>query len=182
MPGESRGPGTTAYIGLGSNVGDRLGHLRHALELLAAKGIEVTAVSSVYETDPVGPPQADYLNAAAEVSTDLPPADLVRTLKVTEMEAGRTQRERWGPREIDLDLLLYGDETVDEADADGNRVTVPHPELTHRAFVLVPLIEIAPRLDLPSGEPLTAFCERNPSGVRPFPADGWPPAPQVPER
>jgi 2-amino-4-hydroxy-6-hydroxymethyldihydropteridine diphosphokinase len=173
---------TTAYIGLGSNVGDRLGHLRRALELLAAKGIEVTAVSSVYETDPVGPPQADYLNAAAEVSTDLPPADLVRTLKETEVEAGRTRRERWGPREIVLVLLLYGDETVDEADADGNRVTVPHPELTRRAFVLVPLIEIAPRLDLPSGEPLTAFCERNPSGVRPFTADGWPPAPLVPER
>jgi 2-amino-4-hydroxy-6-hydroxymethyldihydropteridine diphosphokinase len=172
--------GTKAYIGLGSNVGDRLGHLRRALEVLAAKGVEVVAVSSVYETDPVGPPQDDYLNAAAEVSTYLPPAGLLRTLKETEAEAGRTGRERWGPREIDLDLLLYGDETIDEADADGNRVTVPHPELTHRAFVLVPLIEIAPRLDLPSGEPLTAFCERNPKGVRPFPTDEWPPAGAAP--
>lgn len=161
---------TTAYIGLGSNVGDRLEHLRRALEALEAKGIEVTAVSSVYETDPVGPPQPDYLNAAAEVSTDLSPADLVRTLKEAEAQAGRYQRERWGPREIDLDLLLYGDQTIDE-----EGVAVPHPELTHRAFVLVPLIEIAPRLELPSGEPVTAFCERDPKGVRLFPADGWPP-------
>jgi 2-amino-4-hydroxy-6-hydroxymethyldihydropteridine diphosphokinase len=160
---------TTAYVGLGSNVGDRLGHLRRALDALEAKGIAVVRVSSVYETDPVGPPQPDYLNAVAEVSTSLSPADLVRTLKAAETDAGRVQRERWGPREIDLDLLLYGDETVDE-----EGVAVPHPELTHRAFVLVPLIEIAPYLDLPSGEPVTAFCERNPAGVRRYPADGWP--------
>jgi 2-amino-4-hydroxy-6-hydroxymethyldihydropteridine diphosphokinase len=162
---------TTAYIGLGSNVGDRLAHLREALAALRSKGVKVTRVSSVYETDPVGPPQDDYLNAAAEVSTDLSPADLVRALKEAESDAGRRQRERWGPREIDLDLLLYGQETIDEVG-----VTVPHPELTHRAFVLVPLIEIAPLLDLPSGEPITAFCERNPKGVRPFPAPDWPPS------
>jgi 2-amino-4-hydroxy-6-hydroxymethyldihydropteridine diphosphokinase len=162
---------TTAYIGLGSNLGDRLDHLRRALASLQARGIEVRAVSSVYETDPVGPPQGDYLNAAAEISTHLSAAELLRVLKESETEAGRQRRERWGPREIDLDLLLYGDETIDECG-----VTVPHPELTHRAFVLVPLIEIAPMLDLPSGEPITAFCERNPKGVRPFPADDWPPA------
>jgi 2-amino-4-hydroxy-6-hydroxymethyldihydropteridine diphosphokinase len=162
--------GTTAYIGLGSNLGDRLGHLRRALEALDEKGIRVVRVSSVYETDPVGPPQPDYLNAVAEVSTTLSPSDLVRALKTAEEEAGRAHRERWGPREIDLDLLLYADETIEE-----EGLTVPHPELTHRAFVLVPLIEIAPYLDLPSGEPVTAFCERNPAGVRPYPAEAWPP-------
>jgi len=161
---------TTAYIGLGSNVGDRLEYLRRALGVLEAKGIRIVGVSSVYETDPVGPPQPDYLNAVAEVSTALAPADVVRVLKEAETEAGRVQREHWGPREIDLDLLLYGDEAIDE-----EGVTVPHPELTHRAFVLVPLIEIAPWLDLPSGEPVTAFCERNPAGVRRWPADRWPP-------
>jgi 2-amino-4-hydroxy-6-hydroxymethyldihydropteridine diphosphokinase len=160
---------TTAYIGLGSNVGDRVGHLRGALDALATKGVTVTKVSSLYETDPVGPPQPDYLNAAAEISTNLSPAELVRTLKEAEADVGREQRERWGPREIDLDLLLYGDETIDE-----EGVTVPHPELTHRAFVLIPLIEIAPFLDLPSGEPITAFCERNPAGVRRFTDDTWP--------
>lgn len=160
---------TTAYIGLGSNVGDRVAHLRAALEALAARGVTVTKVSSLYETDPVGPPQPDYLNAAAELSTDLSPADLVRTLKAAEADVGREQRERWGPREIDLDLLLYGDEMIDE-----EGLTVPHPELTHRAFVLVPLIEIAPFLDLPSGEPVTAFCEKDPAGVRKYPTDNWP--------
>lgn len=161
---------TKVYVGLGSNVGDRLGHLRKALAALEARGIRIVRVSSVYETDAVGPPQADYLNAVAEVSTDLPAAEVVRALKDAETDAGRVQREHWGPREIDLDLLLYGDETIED-----EGVTVPHPELTHRAFVLVPLIEIAPYLDLPSGEPVTAFCERNPAGVRPYPADGWPP-------
>ena len=162
---------TTAYIGLGSNVGDRVAHLRAAIEALAARGVTVTRVSSLYETDPVGPLQPDFLNAAAEVSTDLSPADLVRTLKAAEADVGREQRERWGPREIDLDLLLYGDETIDE-----EGLTVPHPELTHRAFVLVPLIEIAPFLDLPSGEPVTAFCEKDPAGVRRYPTDNWPAA------
>ena len=161
---------TTAYIGLGSNLGDRLAHLERAVRALGAKGMAVTAVSSVYETDPVGPPQPDFLNAVCAVSTELSPAEVVRALKEAEDEAGREQRERWGPREIDLDLLLYGEETVDE-----EGVTVPHPELTRRAFVLVPLLEIAPWIDLPSGEPLSAFCERNPKGVRPFPAPGWPP-------
>lgn len=160
---------TTAYIGLGSNVGDRVAHLRAALEALAARGVTVTKVSSLYETDPVGPPQPDYLNAAAELSTDLSPADLVRTLKAAEADVGREHRERWGPREIDLDLLLYGDEMIDE-----EGLTVPHPELTHRAFVLVPLIEIAPFLDLPSGEPVTAFCEKDPAGVRKYPTGNWP--------
>ncbi|HLH28421.1 MAG TPA: 2-amino-4-hydroxy-6-hydroxymethyldihydropteridine diphosphokinase [Acidimicrobiales bacterium] len=152
---------TRAYIGLGTNLGDREGFLRAAVDALVAHDLAPTAVSSVYESAPLGPPQPDYLNAAAEVRTALGARELLEQLKAIEAELGRQHRERWGPREIDLDLLLYGDETIDE---DG--LTVPHPELTKRSFVLVPLLEIAPYLDLPSGEPLSAFCERNPEGLR----------------
>ena len=151
---------TRAYIGLGSNLGDRLAYLRAALEALAARGLAATAVSSVYESDPIGPSQPDYLNAVAEVSTTMGARELFGVLKGIEGEVGRVHRERWGPREIDLDLLLYGDDTVEEED-----LRVPHPELTKRSFVLIPLLEIAPYLDLPSGEPVSAFCEKNPPGI-----------------
>ena len=150
------------FVGLGSNLGDRLGYLRAALDGLDAHGLSTVAVSSVYETDPVGPPQPVYLNAVAEVATTRSPADVLAVLKGIEAEIGREHTERWGPREIDLDLLLYGDQTIDEPG-----LSVPHPELTKRSFVLVPLLEIAPDLDLPSGEPVSAFCERNPAGIRP---------------
>ncbi|HEX2053833.1 MAG TPA: 2-amino-4-hydroxy-6-hydroxymethyldihydropteridine diphosphokinase [Actinomycetota bacterium] len=153
----------TAFVGLGSNVGDRLKHLKSAVEALRARGLEVRAASSVYETDPVGPPQPDYLNAAVAVRTDLDPVDFVAALKDVEAEIGRQQTERWGPRVIDLDLLLYGDRIVAEPP-----ITVPHPELTNRAFALVPVLEIDEDVELPSGEPLSAFCEKNPAGVRLF--------------
>ncbi|MGH2718707.1 MAG: 2-amino-4-hydroxy-6-hydroxymethyldihydropteridine diphosphokinase [Actinomycetota bacterium] len=152
---------TKAYIGLGTNLGDREGYLRRAIEALAAHGLAPTAVSSVYESAPLGPPQPEYLNAVAEVRTELGAGELLAVLKAIEAELGREHREHWGPREIDLDLLLYGDETIGE-----EGVSVPHPELTKRSFVLVPLLEIAPYLDLPSGEPVSAFCERNPEGLR----------------
>lgn len=156
---------TRAYIGLGTNLGDRAGYLRTAVDALTARGLAPTAVSSVYESDPLvlegSPPQPDYLNAVVEVRTDLGARGLLDQLKAIEDELGRQHRERWGPREIDLDLLLYGDETIDE-----EGLTVPHPGLTKRSFVLVPLLEIAPYLDLPSGEPVSAFCERNPEGLR----------------
>lgn len=149
------------FIGMGSNLGDRPGYLRGAVAALGRHGLVPVAVSSVYESDPLGPPQPDYLNAVAEVSTALPAAEVLATLKAIEAELGRQHTERWGPREIDLDLLLYGDEEIDQ-----EGLAVPHPELTKRAFVLVPLLEIAPDLDLPSGEPVSAFCERNPPGLR----------------
>ena len=154
---------TRAFLGLGSNVGDRLANLVAAIEALASNGVEVTRVSSVYETDPVGPPQDDFLNAAAAVTTDLPPRELVELLKSIEQELGREGGAHWGPRVIDLDLLLYADQTVDEPD-----LKVPHEEVTNRAFVMVPLLEIDPDLELPSGEPLSAFCEKNPPGIRRF--------------
>ena len=151
---------TTAYIGLGSNLGDRLAYLRKAVSALAARGLEVTAASSVYESDALGPPQPVYLNAVVSVSTSEPPRELLSALKAVEHDLGRHHTERWGPREIDLDLLLYGDELIDEPG-----LTVPHPEMTKRSFVLLPLLEIAPDLDLPSGEPASAFLERDPQGI-----------------
>jgi 2-amino-4-hydroxy-6-hydroxymethyldihydropteridine diphosphokinase len=152
---------TTAYIGMGSNLGDRLGYLRAAVKALPARGLEPAGVSSVYESDALGPPQPDYLNAVVAVSTSLTPREVLEALKSIEAELGRRHTERWGPREIDLDLLLYGDEMLEE---DG--LTVPHPEMTKRSFVLLPLLEVAPDLDLPSGEPATAFLERDPPGIR----------------
>jgi 2-amino-4-hydroxy-6-hydroxymethyldihydropteridine diphosphokinase len=160
---------TTAYIGLGSNLGDRLGNLQAAVKALSARGLEAAARSSVYESDALGPPQPDYLNAVVSVSTSLTPRQLLEALLAVEAEFGRHRGQRWGPREIDLDLLLYGDEMLEE---DG--LTVPHPEMTKRSFVLLPLLEIAPDLDLPSGEPATAFLERDPPGIRklgPLPLD-----------
>ena len=151
---------TTAYIGLGSNLGDRLAYVRRAVAALAARGLAVTAASSVYESDALGPPQPAYLNAVVAVSTNLAPRELLAVLKGVEEELGRHHTERWGPREIDLDLLLYGDELVSE-----EGLTIPHPELTKRSFVLLPLLEIAPDLDLPSGEPASAFLERDPQGI-----------------
>lgn len=160
-------PGTRAFVGLGSNLGDRLEHLKTAVEILKAKGVAVMEASSVYETDPVGPPQPDFLNAAVAVQTDLPPAELVAVLKQVEAEIGRQQTEKWGPRVVDLDLLLYGKDTVAEPN-----LTVPHPELTNRAFALVPILEIDDDVELPSGEPLSAFCEKDPAGIRLFAPPG----------
>jgi 2-amino-4-hydroxy-6-hydroxymethyldihydropteridine diphosphokinase len=154
---------TVAYIGLGSNLGDRLEYLQAALAALSARGLEPVGVSSVYESDALGPPQPDYLNAVVSVSTSLSARELLEALNAIEAELGRQHRQRWGPREIDLDLLLYGDEMLEE---DG--LTVPHPEMTKRSFVLMPLLEIAPGLDLPSGEPAAAFLERDPPGIRRF--------------
>ena len=130
-----------AYIGLGSNLGDRLGYLSRACELLAdAPAIELLAVSAVYETDPVGPPGQDpYFNAAAEVDTTLDAAGLVAACKRIEAAIGRTHTERWGPREIDLDVLVLG-VTIVESET----VHVPHPEWHRRGFVLVPLAELNP--------------------------------------
>jgi 2-amino-4-hydroxy-6-hydroxymethyldihydropteridine diphosphokinase len=138
---------TVAFIGLGSNLGDREGNLRAALARLAELG-EVRA-SSFRETDPVGvTDQPKFLNAAAELSTDLPARDLLDALLAIERDLGRdrAREERWGPRTLDLDLLLYGDDVIDEPG-----LTVPHPRLAERRFVLEPLHELAPGLLLPDG-------------------------------
>jgi 2-amino-4-hydroxy-6-hydroxymethyldihydropteridine diphosphokinase len=128
------------YVGLGSNLGNRMGNLATALAHLGREpGVSVRRVSSVYETEPVGPPQPRYLNAVAQVGTLLSPRALWRLLVSIEEKLGRFRRERWGPREIDLDLLLYGDRVLR-----GAQLTVPHPHLHERGFVLVPLCELAP--------------------------------------
>jgi 2-amino-4-hydroxy-6-hydroxymethyldihydropteridine diphosphokinase len=147
---------TVAYIGLGSNLGDREGNLRAALARLADLG-EVRA-SSFRETDPVGvTQQPKFLNAAAELSTDLPARQLLDALLTIERDLGRARarEERWGPRTLDLDLLLYGDAVIDEPG-----LTVPHPRLAERLFVLEPLQELAPGLALPDGTPVGDLLAR----------------------
>jgi 2-amino-4-hydroxy-6-hydroxymethyldihydropteridine diphosphokinase len=129
------------FIGLGSNTGDRIGYLRSAIhELRSMLDLEVRKVSSCYETEPVGKKdQPDYMNAVAEVRTSMSAAVLLQRLKVVEQRLGRTATERWGPREIDLDLLFWGDLMLT-----GPPIDVPHPEVRNRRFVLTPLAEIAP--------------------------------------
>jgi 2-amino-4-hydroxy-6-hydroxymethyldihydropteridine diphosphokinase len=133
---------TVAYIALGSNLGDRATNLQRAVEALRGRPqIAVTRLSSFHETAPVGGPpgQGAYLNAAAELRTDLSPAELLGVLLAIERDLGRVRTEHHGPRTIDLDLLLYGDQVVQEPG-----LTVPHPHLPERLFVLGPLVEIAP--------------------------------------
>ena len=137
-----------AFIGLGSNLGDRAANLREAISRLAeAEGVAVLRVSPVYETDPVGPvEQGPFLNAVIMVKTGLGPRKLLAACLAIETTMGRTRTVRWGPRTIDLDLLLYGDHEESQPD-----LAVPHPELTTRAFVLVPLADLAPEASLPDG-------------------------------
>jgi 2-amino-4-hydroxy-6-hydroxymethyldihydropteridine diphosphokinase len=140
----------TAYVGLGANLGDREATIRRAVALLAATpGIEIVAVSTLRETDPVGyADQPRFLNGAAALETELAPRELLDRLLAIEQELGRVRGEgpRYGPRTIDLDLLLYGDEIVDEPG-----LAVPHPRLGERRFVLEPLHELDPNLTLPDG-------------------------------
>lgn len=152
-----------AFIGLGSNVGDRLANLRRAVELLASS-CELVATSSVYDTDPVGPPQDNFLNAVVAVEVELGARELLAELKRIEGEVGRQPRERWGPREVDLDLLLFGDARVHSYD-----LTLPHPGLAERAFVLVPLAEIAPDLELDGVTAADRLESVDRSGVRKAP-------------
>jgi 2-amino-4-hydroxy-6-hydroxymethyldihydropteridine diphosphokinase len=141
---------TRAYVGVGANLGDREGTIRRALELLDAEdGIELVAVSTLRETAPVGyAEQPPFLNGAAAVDTGLAPRELLELLLAVERELGRVRAEgpRYGPRTIDLDLLLYGDLVVDEPG-----LTVPHPRLAERRFALEPLHELDPDLRLPDG-------------------------------
>ncbi|HEU4449409.1 MAG TPA: 2-amino-4-hydroxy-6-hydroxymethyldihydropteridine diphosphokinase [Gaiellaceae bacterium] len=139
-----------AFVGLGANLGARERTLRRAVELLAASpGIDVLAVSTLRETDPVGyADQPPFLNGAVALATDLSPRDLLGRLLEVERELGRVRGEgpRFGPRVVDLDLLLYGERVVEEPG-----LTVPHPRLAERRFVLEPLHELDPELTLPDG-------------------------------
>lgn len=135
-----------AYVGVGANLGDREATIREALRRLAElPGIAVVAVSELRETAPWGPvPQPAYLNGAVALETALAPRALLDALLSVERSLGRVREERWGPRTIDLDLLLYGDETLAEPGLE-----VPHPRLHERAFALEPLAELDPALVVP---------------------------------
>ena len=131
---------TACAIALGSNLGNSEQTLAAALSQLSQlETMELTARSQLYKTAPIGPPQPDYLNACAVFHTSLAPQPLLDTLLAVEARFGRVRRERWGPRTLDLDLLLYGSQIIDTPS-----LSVPHPRLHERAFVLVPLAEIAP--------------------------------------
>ena len=149
--------GRVGYLGLGSNVGDRESHLRGAIDDLRKHGVTVEAVSSLYETEPVGEilEQPDFLNAAIRIRTSLEPEELLDVCKAIEAEHGRAfAGPRHGPRPIDIDLLLLGD-----LELRTDRLTLPHPEVTSRRFVLAPLLELDPELSLPDGTELRAALE-----------------------
>lgn len=138
-----------AFLGLGSNIGDRRSTLREAV----AGIFELVAVSPVYETDPVGgPEQEPYYNIVVELDTERSPRELLALCHELEQAAGRTRVVRWGPRTLDVDVLLVGDLTVDEED-----LLVPHPRMAERNFVMVPLLDLAPELDVPGYDPATAY-------------------------
>jgi 2-amino-4-hydroxy-6-hydroxymethyldihydropteridine diphosphokinase len=141
-------PSLRAYLGLGSNVGDRERMLTFAADLLAGPDVRLIARSHIYESPPWGKTdQRSFLNQVLEVETTMPATSLLDRCRDVEQALGRVRIERWGPRTIDVDILLYDDAVIQTPD-----LIVPHPEMRRRAFVLVPLAELAPALRLPTGE------------------------------
>lgn len=143
----------TVYIALGSNIEPREAYLNTALDLLAQK-VNIEAVSGWYKTKPFGiENQGGFINLAAKITTDLSPADLFACVKEIEKKTGRIERERWFEREIDIDILLYGDTIIET-----ENLKIPHPGLRERDFFLIPLLEISPDLIYPGlGVPLASF-------------------------
>jgi 2-amino-4-hydroxy-6-hydroxymethyldihydropteridine diphosphokinase len=157
---------TRAFLGLGSNLGDRLAALERAVSLLDAHpGVRVLRSSRVYETAPVGPPQPDYLNAVIEVETSLSAPELLAACQDVEGQLARVREERWGPRTLDIDVLTYGDEVIDEPG-----LQVPHPRMHERGFVLAPLLELTADPPLPGGRRIATLRldVAGLQGVRPF--------------
>ncbi|MFD4931086.1 2-amino-4-hydroxy-6-hydroxymethyldihydropteridine diphosphokinase [Peribacillus butanolivorans] len=155
-----------SYLSIGSNLGDRLVTIQSAFRLLDENShIKLVACSSLYETDPVGYADQDcFLNAVFKVKTDLKPEELLRTCMQIEQELGRKREVRWGPRTLDLDILLYNHENIET-----EILSVPHPRMQERAFVLVPLMEVDPDIKLPQMyTPLSGLLEQIPDkeGVR----------------
>ena len=153
-----------AYIGLGSNLGDRPANLAAARDAVEKGAGKIAALSAIYDTEPWGPVKQDnYLNQALCISTVMKPRELLAALLEIERSLGRDRGNemRYGPRKIDLDILLYDNETIDEPD-----LVIPHPRLAERAFALAPLAEIAPQLTI-SGTPIQELLSRiDSSGVR----------------
>ncbi len=159
-----------ACIGLGANTGNREANLRMALRGMS-RMTRVMVVSALYETEPLGAQGPAYYNAACQIETGLEPLPLLRFLKGLEAEVGRRPGgEIWGPRPIDLDILLYGDQTLE-----GEALVIPHPRLAERGFVLAPLAEIAPSVRHPVlGRPIAELAHGiDMSGVRQIAAAGW---------
>jgi 2-amino-4-hydroxy-6-hydroxymethyldihydropteridine diphosphokinase len=149
---------TPGYLGLGSNIGDRRAHLEAAVAALPARRVTVVASSSVYETEPVGLvlDQRDFYNACLAIETDHAPDELLAACKAVERELGRPEGGvRHGPRPIDVDVLM-----LDALEYSSERLTLPHPEVTSRRFVLVPLLELDPELTLPDGTVLVGALAR----------------------
>ena len=140
-----------AYVGLGSNIGDRLENLRSGvMALTVTEDAVVVGKSGVYDSEPVGlTDQPDFLNAVVAVETTLDPYQLLGLLNSIEHQHGRQRITRWGPRVLDMDILLFGD-----VEQDDPRLWIPHPRLTERRFVLEPLLEVAPDVRLPDGTPV----------------------------
>jgi 2-amino-4-hydroxy-6-hydroxymethyldihydropteridine diphosphokinase len=157
-----------AFLGLGANLGDRLATLQRAVDLLDAEGVHADASSRIWETDPVGGPagQPLFLNAVIWVQTDLSPEDLLAACQRVEAALGRVRKVRWGPRTIDVDVLLY-----DEVTSTDPELTIPHPRIAERLFVLLPLLDIVPDPVLPDGTHLLAVpttpCEGEARPVAP---------------
>ncbi|ELQ6261966.1 2-amino-4-hydroxy-6-hydroxymethyldihydropteridine diphosphokinase [Cronobacter malonaticus] len=149
---------TLAFIALGSNLAEPLSQVNNALAALARiPGSRIVATSSFYRTPPLGPQdQPDYLNAAVALETTLSAEALLDNTQRIELEQGRVRKaERWGPRTLDLDIMLFGDATINTG-----RLTIPHYDMKNRAFMLLPLSEIAPALRFPDGERLADVLER----------------------
>ncbi|HLK57296.1 MAG TPA: 2-amino-4-hydroxy-6-hydroxymethyldihydropteridine diphosphokinase, partial [Chthonomonadaceae bacterium] len=152
----------TAYLGLGSSLGDRLSHLHSALERLETfgAGLDITAVSPIYQSPHLGREPGDaakyppHLNCVARVETTLTPWELLARIRAVEEAGGRQRVEKWGPRTIDVDLLLYADLSLQTEE-----LTLPHPGLAERAFVALPLLDLAPDLSLPDGRTLAEIRE-----------------------
>ena len=160
-----------AWIGLGANLGQPLAQLQSAIGALSQlPDTLLLAVSPLYGSAPVGPAdQPDYLNAAALLQTSLPPHALLRELQAIENAHDRVRERHWGPRTLDLDLLLYDADIIATPE-----LKVPHPELSHRAFVVLPLLDLEPGLSLPDGSALKGLLPAlSGQGIHPVAASGW---------
>jgi 2-amino-4-hydroxy-6-hydroxymethyldihydropteridine diphosphokinase len=163
--GNSAGGNRAVVLSLGSNLGDRLASLQLGLDVLARGGLDLVAVSSVYETDPVGGvAQADYLNAVLLAGSSLPPIDILGRCAAAEAAAGRVRTQRWGPRTLDVDIIVCG--SVVSTDP---ALTLPHPRAHERAFVLVPWLELDSRAVLPGWGPIAGLLKTTPAGPDPSP-------------
>jgi len=147
----------TVFLGLGSNLGDRLDYLQRAVDLLEADDkVHVDAVSTVYETEPIGgPPQDPFLNLAVRIRTRRSPRRLLALCLLIEQRLERVRMERWGPRTIDLDILLWEGRVVAT-----RALRIPHPRLAERAFALIPLVEVAPGATMPDGTSIATLIAR----------------------